>query len=45
MSMSKKRLVFLLEFIDLFCSYICVCFQLVPFNREQIWNKALLMGY
>ena len=36
---------YFLEFIYLFCSYIHVCFQLVAFVREHIWNKALLMGY
>ena len=31
--------------IYLFCSDIRVCFQLVAFVRENIWYKALLMGY
>ena len=39
-----KRFVFF-EFIYLFCSYICVCFQLVGFVIEHIWHKALLMRY
>ena len=31
--------------IYLFCSFICVCFQLIAFVREHVWHKALLMGY
>ena len=40
-----RRYLYFLEFIYLFCFYIRVCFQLVAFVREHIWNKALLMGY
>ena len=45
MRRSTKRFVFFLGFVYLFCSYICVCFQLVAFIREHIWLKALLIGY
>ena len=44
MSKSMKRFVFFLGFIYLFCSYICVCFQLDTFIREHVWHKALFMG-
>ena len=44
MRRSTKRFVFL-EFINLFCSYIRVCFQLDAFVSEHAWHKALLMGY
>ena len=43
MSRSTTRLVFCR--IYLFCSYICVCFQLEAFVREHIWHKALLIEY
>ena len=44
MNRSMKRFVFL-RIIHLFCSYICVCFQLVAFIREHMWHKAMCMGY
>ena len=40
-----KEICFILGFIDLFCSYIRVCFHLVAFVKEHIWHKALLMSY
>ena len=43
MSRSTKRFVFFR--INLFCSYIRVCFQLVAFVREHIWQKPLLIEY
>ena len=39
-----QRDLYFLEFIYLFCSYMRICFQLVAFVRELIWQKALLMG-
>ena len=43
---STNRFVFFYLFIlFLHTCYIRVCFQVVPFVRENIWHKALLMGY
>ena len=39
MNRSTKRFVFFKNY--LFCSYICVCFQLVAFIREHMWHKVM----
>ena len=44
-SVGLPRDLYFLGFIYLFCSYICVCFQLDTFVREHVWHKASLMGY
>ena len=43
MSRSVKR--FVIFRICFFRSYVRICFQFNVFVREQIWHKALLMGY
>ena len=52
MNRSMKRLIFFKNY--LFCSYICACFQLVAFVREQghmngvlneTWNDSCLLFY